>query len=99
MNSVLSIGLSGMRAAQLRMDVAGHDIANAGTRGLQRQQVVQQAAEGGGVRMQLDAATASGPGLAADLVALRQAQHLFSANLRTVQAADDRLGTLIDVFG
>lgn len=88
-----------MRAAQQRMDLAGHHIANVATPGLQRLQVVQHAQDGGGVRIQLAPAEGPGQGLAADLVELRQAQQLFTANLRTVQAADDRLGRVLDLFG
>jgi flagellar hook-associated protein FlgK len=99
MNSVWSIGVSGMRAAQQRMDLAGHHIAHVATPGLPRLQVVQHAQDGGGVRIQLAQAEGPGQGLAADLVELRQAQQLFTANLRTVQAADDRLGRVLDLFG
>jgi flagellar hook protein FlgE len=98
MSSSFSIGMSGMRAAQTRLDVAGHHIANSATPDFQRQRVVAASLENGGVRADVQPAGSQGEDLAADLVAQRQAQHLFTANLRTVQTADRMLGALLDTF-
>ena len=96
MSNLFSIGMSGMQAAQFRMDIAAHHIANASTPGFQRQQVVAQAQPSGGVRTESMPAAGSGENLAEDLVSQRQAMHLYSANLRTVQVADRMLGALLD---
>lgn len=98
MNGIFQIGLSGMAAAQAQMGTAAHNVANAGTEGFRRQQV-QQADSGAGVRVTLTQAPEPGADLATDLVAERQALHLYTANLRTVQAADAALGHLLDVTG
>ncbi|MFT7401271.1 MAG: flagellar hook-associated protein FlgK, partial [Hydrogenophaga sp.] len=47
-SSAHAIGLSGMRAAQQRLDTHAHNIANAATPGFQRQTVVQTAQPGTG---------------------------------------------------
>lgn len=96
MNSIFSTGLSGMHAAQVRLGVSAHNVANTQTEGFRRQQVVAQAAPSGGVVTQLSTATVPGDELATDLVDQRLAQHLFTANLRTVQTADRLLGSLLD---
>jgi len=97
MNSLTSIALSGLAAATTRMDVAGHNIANASTPAFRRQQVVQQAQAGGGVSVQVTHADAIGGDLAADLVDQKVALYSFKANLRTVQVEDEMLGSLLDV--
>ena len=105
-SSVSAIGLSGMRAAQQRLDTHAHNIANLATPGFQRQTVVQTAQPGtGGVNTAVrQAATASGPAdeagfgahLAQDLIGQRVSLYSFAANLKTVQTQDDMLGALLD---
>ncbi|MGS5087927.1 flagellar basal body protein [Hydrogenophaga sp. A37] len=102
-SSVAAIGLSGMRAAQLRLDTSAHNVANAQTPGFQRQGVTQTARPGlGGVDAQVnqDAAGTSAGGdfghLAEDMVAQRMSVYSFAANLRTVETEDRVLGTLLD---
>jgi flagellar hook protein FlgE len=97
MNALSSIALSGMRAATARMDVAGHNIANAATTAFHRQQVVQQSQPGGGVSTRLTQATVPGSSLAADLVDQKVALYSFKANLRSVQVEHEMLGSLLDV--
>lgn len=103
MNAVLSIGMSGMQSAQARLHVAAHHIANLATDGFQRQRVVAQTQASGGVQTRVEgpsgaASGAFGQDLIADVVAQRESQHLYTANLRTVQTADRMLGSLLDVF-
>jgi flagellar hook-associated protein FlgK len=93
-----------MRAAQLRLDTAAHNIANAQTPGFQRQGVTQTAQPGlGGVRTQItqetpgDAASGDSGRLVEDVVAQRMSVYSFAANLRTVQAQDRMLGSLLDI--
>ena len=103
--SANAIGLSGMRAAQHRLDTHAHNIANAATPSFQRQTVVQSAPPGaGGVNTAVGREPASGAefgalsaaNLAEDLVGQRMSLYSFAANLKTVQAQDDMLGALLD---
>lgn len=95
-SSAFSIGLSGMQAAQMRLNVSAHNIANQATAGFARQQAVTQSQPSGGVRSEVRSLSGPVEDLAADLVSQRQAQHLYTANLRTVQVADRLLGSLLD---
>lgn len=102
--SAASVGLSGMRAAQLQLDTSAHNVANALTPGFQRQVVTQLAQPGlGGVDAQTgrasEAASAGGDDfghLAEDMVAQRMSVYSFAANLRTVETQDRVLGALLD---
>ena len=104
LSSASAAGLSGMRAAQLRLDTGAHNVANAQTPGFQRQAVAQTARPGlGGVDAQVvrkpEGAPASGGDfghLAQDLVEGRMSVYSFAANLRVVDAEDRMLGTLLD---
>ena len=103
--SAAAIGLSGMRAAQLRLDASAHNVANVQTPGFQRQQVSQTAQPAtGGVSAQVGqepASLAQGMDgfnrLAQDMVEQRMSLYSFTANLRTVQTQDAMLGALLDV--
>ena len=103
-SSAASIGLSGMRATQSRLDASAHNVANAQTPGFQRQQVTQTAQTGaGGLSAQVGQETASlaqgadgSNRLAEDMVEQRMSLYSFEANLRTVQTQDAMLGTLLD---
>jgi len=100
--SAAAAGLSGLRAAQRQLDTHAHNVANVLTPGFQRQAVVQTAQPTpGGVRTDLrqDGEPGGADGLdrlAEDLVGQRMALYSFQANLKTVQAQDDMLGTLLD---
>ena len=99
--SASTIGLSGLRAAQLRLDVGAHNLANAQTPGFQRQQVVQTAnPDSGGVTARVEQETgAAGTGLghiAEDLVGGKMALYSFAANLQVVKTEQAMLGTLFD---
>jgi hypothetical protein len=101
--SATTIGLSGLRAAQLRLDVGAHNVANAQTPGFQRQQVVQTAnPDSGGVTARVERENrAAGDGgdmgrLADDLVGGKMALYSFAASLQVVKTEQDMLGTLFD---
>ena len=100
-SSAHTIGLSGMRAAQQRLDTHAHNIANAATPSFQRQTVVQTEQPGSGVNTAVRRETASGAEfgaqLAGDLVGQRMSLYSFAASLKTVQAQDDMLGALLDI--
>jgi flagellar hook-associated protein FlgK len=97
MNAVSSIALSGLQAAQTRIGSAAHNVANAVTPSFRRQLVAQQTAPNGGVTATIERAPLPGDALAEDLVALKLAQHLFTANLKVLRMHDQMLGTLLDV--
>ena len=96
MNSLSSIALSGLQAAQLSMASAGHNIANAVTPGFRRQVTQQQAVEGGGVATTIARAPVEGEALADDLVMLKLGVSLFKANVKVLQTQERMLGTLLD---
>jgi flagellar hook protein FlgE len=102
-SSASAIGLSGMRAAQLRLDTGAHNVANAMTPGFQRQRVDQTANPGsGGVTARVEREPqAAGEGgnlghLAEDMVGGKMALYSFAANLQVVKTGQDMLGTLLD---
>jgi flagellar hook protein FlgE len=99
MQSILSISLSGARAAQAALGVAGHNIANLGTSGFRRQELRQTTDAAGGVNTSLGQATVAGHTMETDLVALLQARTGFVANLQVFKAGDRMLGALIDTAG
>lgn len=99
--SATAIGLSGLRAAQTRLDTAAHNLANAQTPGFRRHAVQQTAVpEAGGVQAQVlreDAEQAGDLGhLVEDLVEQRQALYSFAANLKTIVTEDRMLGSLLN---
>lgn len=96
MNAISSIALSGLHAAQTRLGSSAHNIANAVTPGFRRQVVAQQTAPNGGVTTTIERAPVQGDALAEDLVSLKLARHLFTANLKVMRTQDQMLGTLLD---
>ena len=96
MSNTFSIGLSGLNAAQLRLDSAAHNVANAQTPGFRRQQVLQQAQPEGGVQAEIAAQRQTGGSLEADAVEQMSASYTYQANLRTVKVQDEVLGSLLD---
>lgn len=96
MNSLSSIALSGLQAAQQRLGTSAHNIANTQTPGFHRQLVVRQAQADGGVSTRLTASPLQGESLADDIVGLKSAALEFKANLRVLKTHDQLLGTLLD---
>lgn len=96
MNNVMHTVASGLRAAQVRLDNAAHNIANTQTEGFRRGEVRTEALADRGVRAWIDKRPEAGADLAADLVEQRVAANAFAANLRVLQRADETLGRLLD---
>jgi len=96
MNSISSIALSGMNAAQFRLDAAANNIANAQTPGYRRQLAATEALPGGGVTSSLQQAGSAGENLAEDIVQTMIAAYTFKANLRTLQTETSLIGSLLD---
>lgn len=96
MNSVSSIALSGMQAAQAGLDSASHNIANNSTPRFQRQQVVQTEDAQGGVSTSLTKAATEGSALETDLVNQKQALYSFLANASVIKTSHAMAGTLLN---
>ncbi len=96
MISTSSIAASGMQAAQTRLSSSASNIANAGTDGFRRQEVVQTAQPEGGVSASNRRADAEGAELATDLTTQLQAKNAFLANLTVFKANDQMAGVLLD---
>lgn len=96
MSSVSSIALSGMTAAQLQLDAAANNVANAQTDGFRRSTVQQSPHAGGGVTSRVVASPQPGPALEADVVSQLQAKNAFLANLAVFKTSDAMAGALLD---
>jgi len=96
MNSISSIAMSGLNAAQFRLDAAANNIANAQTPDFRRQQVVAEALPEGGVTSSVRQAGDAGENLAEDIVQTMVAAYSFKANLRVLQTESGLLGSLLD---
>ena len=98
MVSALPIALSGMSAAQLNLQASAHNIANLGTEGFRREQVVQtEAVNRAGVEASPTRAAAPGNAIETDLVGLLQGKNAFLANLAVFRASDRMHGALLDI--
>ncbi len=99
MSALSSIAASGLHAAQARLSVSAHNLANAATPGMRRQQLVTSTDAGGGVSTAVVRAAQPGASLERDVVDQLQARHEFAANLAVFRTADRMTGTLLDALG
>jgi flagellar hook protein FlgE len=93
--SALGAGLSGMIANQQALDVEAHNVANMNTANFQPQQAAFKEsgpAEGRGL-----AAADGGTDMAASLTSSMMYEVGFKLSAKVVQAADERIGMLIDI--
>jgi flagellar basal-body rod protein FlgC len=110
--SALNIGLTSLRAYQRALDSSSHNIANANTSSFQTEQAQFQETPAGGVVVNIsqngsvasgsiaptDLATqSSGTDLATELVNSIQYKSGVEFSAQIVKAADQVLGTLIDI--
>ncbi|UTY60849.1 hypothetical protein HPQ68_18830 [Massilia sp. erpn] len=103
--SALSAGLSGLQANQKALDVTAHNVANANTQNFQPQQANFQEAIPAGTGVTLSSAArglAQQEGLSSENMAKDMTNSLvykagFDLSAKVVQAADERIGTLIDI--
>ena len=110
--SALNIGITSLRAYQRALDISSHNIANANTAGFQPEQAQFQEAIAGGVVVNISqngsvasgftvsselASVTSGTDLATELINTIQFKAGFQFSAKIVKAADDVLGTLIDI--
>jgi len=96
MNNVANTALSGLQTAQLRLNAAAHNVANAQTEGFRRDVVRAQPQAQGGVQARVEKLPEPGSDLAADLVAQKSATYAFKANLQVLKTADETLGRLLN---
>lgn len=94
--NVGSIAVSGMAAAQQRLQAAASNVANLPTEGYRRVVARAEAQPGGGVSTQVQRLPQPGQDLPADLVEQRMAANAFAANLQVFKAADRMAGSLLD---
>lgn len=97
--SLSNIALSGMQAAQVALNASAHNVANLGTEGFHRQQVVQEETPGGGVSTRITRSDQQGDALEEDIVAQLQAKNAFLANLKVFKTSSKMAGTLLDEKG
>lgn len=99
MTAISAIALSGMQAAQTRMQSGAHNIANWQTGGFRREVVSASARDSGGVDVAVGRASDAGHDMTTDVVGLIEARHAYLANLAVFKSGDRVLGTLIDTLG
>jgi flagellar hook protein FlgE len=96
MSPVSSISLSGMNAAQTRLDSSAHNIANVKTKGFKRQEVNQVEQKDGGVAASVNTSSVEGAALETDMIAQLQAKNAFLANLAVFKTSNQMSGALLD---
>ena len=99
MSSLSYIGSSGLQAAQLRLDASANNVANMNTPNFRRQVVQQEAtADSAGVRATVQREPqAEGVALEQEAVEQISATYAFKANLQTIKAQDEMMGSLLNV--
>lgn len=95
-SAIAATALSGMNAAQTRLDVAGHNIANLNTQDFRREQASQSTTLTGGVSASVSRVSVPGSALEADMVDQLQAKNSFLANLSVFRTSDRMMGALLD---
>jgi flagellar basal-body rod protein FlgC len=98
---------SGMAAAEVRLSMAAHNVANANTEGFRPLAVVSEEAVHGGVRARVVAAapalgaTAPPPGvdLGQETVDVIAARALYMTNARMLQRSREMERSLLDLLG
>jgi flagellar hook protein FlgE len=96
MSSINSIALSGMNAAQVQLDTAAGNVANAQTEGYRRREVQQSLQPDGGVATRVLRTAQEGASLETDMVAQLQAKNAFLANLAVFKTSNAMAGVLLD---
>ncbi len=113
--AVFDVSLTGLDAAGALLSATAHNVANMNTDGFKRQRVdFAEQPESGGVVYEVNTdetpgvmipdgegglVEASNVDPAEEMVNLSLARHTYAANLKTVQAQDEMIGTLLDTLG
>ncbi len=99
--SALGAGLSGMIANQQALDLEANNVANANTANFQpKQAAFKESGPNGGVTLSAEGRSMSasdGTDLAASLTSSMMYKAGFQLSAKVVQAADERIGMLIDI--
>jgi flagellar hook protein FlgE len=100
--SALGAGLSGMIANQQALDMEAKNVANMNTAGDQGQAVaLKESGPNGGVTLSAEgrgmAAAEGGSNMAASLTSSMMYEASFKLSAKVVQAADERIGMLINI--
>ncbi len=101
--SALGAGLSGLNANQQALAVEAHNVANLNTENYKGQEAVFQEAGPAGSGVSLSAAGLSmsraegGTDLAKSMTNQMMYKAGFELSLKVIQAADERMGMLIDI--
>lgn len=99
MSSLNAIALSGLQAAQLRLDVSAHNVANMNTPGFVPQRVREQSAEPlAGVQASVTRAGQPGVALEEEIVQQLAARAAYKANIFSLITYQETTGTLLDLF-
>lgn len=98
MASFSTIALSGLQAAQARLAVSAHNVANMNTPGFAALRVHEQVQPLAGVHVRVERATGPGVALEAEAVEQRSASLAYTANVAVLRTAQDGTGTLLDLF-
>lgn len=96
MSSISATALSGVQAAQTRLNASANNVANAQTEGYRRERVDQTPQDAGGVQASVSKAPEPGVDLAAELVEQKMAVYAFKANLQVIQTDAAMAGRLLD---
>ena len=97
MTSVSAIAMSGMQAAQARLGVSAHNMANLGTDRFHRQRATSGSLVTGGVVVQIERVGLEGNTLERDVVEQLRAKNAFLANLAVFRASDGMAGALLSI--
>lgn len=96
MNTLSSIALSGLNAAQTRLNATANNIANLNTESFRRDEVTAQAVPGGGVSVSVAKADQPGADLVRDVVDQKLAALEFKANVQVLKTSGRMMGTLLN---
>ena len=96
MNSLSSIALSGMNAAQTQLGVAANNLANSQTPAYSAETATLQSQAGGGVNASVGS-TSTTPSMETDVVQQLQAKNAFLANLAVFKTSNQLAGALLNV--
>ncbi len=100
-DSVRTIALSGLTAAQRRLEVSARNVANSETDGYRRVGVETTAHAGGGVVLEADGTerVLSSTNIATEQVARVKASNAFAANLKVLETALEMDDAILDLKG
>lgn len=96
MNTLSSIALSGINAAQTRLNASAHNIANMSTDNFRREEVSAQEQPEGGVAVTVNKSGRVGTDLVQDIVEQKMAALEFKANVQVLKTSTQVMGTLLD---